>query len=299
MIKQMPRPATALILCALLSACGGGGDASETTSQASAADHKTALGGGIKPPPPPSILPSTPPAPDVLVRESFGFGEGVRPASGKGVLKPVYAHTTVRGYWVEYPGSKNMSWITPDGDQTWKFAGIGGYLDPYELPSPLQANEMAQGVVSSEWFDAVAQFPTALLPFTPPAAPYAVSMEGYPSVVAGAYVAIGLTGVPTTLSNFSTVGQVWLSLRKQEVLVNGDLVYEWRLNGSTGPLLATGVVEDMTWNRMELRVDPVARTVSASVNGVVLGTAAFAATPKYAGFEGVGILDNFVIRKAP
>jgi hypothetical protein len=124
-------------------------------------------------------------------------------------------------------------------------------------------------------------------------------MEGYPSVVAGAYVAIGLTASPATLSNFSTVGQVWLGLRKQQVMVNGPLVYEWRLNGSTGALLATGVIDDLTWNRMELRVDPVTKSVSASINGVLLGTQPFASVPKYAGFEGVGVLDNFVIRLAP
>jgi len=191
------------------------------------------------------------------------------------------------------------SWITPDGNQTWKFAAIGGYLDPYELPSPLQATEYSQGAIVSEWFDAVTQYPTALLPFKQPAQPYVVSMEGWPSVVPGAYIAIGLTASGATLSNFSTVGQVWLSLRKEQAMVNGPLVYEWRLTGQAGPLLATGVVDDVTWNRMEIHYDPVAQKVSASINGLALGSYHLAITPSFVGFEGVGVLDNFVIGLEP
>jgi hypothetical protein len=42
----------------------------------------------------------------------------------------------------------------------------------------------------------------------------------------------------------------------------------------------------------------VGKSLSASINGIALGPFAVTlATPKYAGFEGVGILDNFVIRK--
>src|SRR5438270_532243 len=55
----------------------------------------------------PSILPTTPPAPDVLVRESFGMANQQRPAGGKGALRDVFAHTTLGGFWLEYPGSKN------------------------------------------------------------------------------------------------------------------------------------------------------------------------------------------------
>ena len=122
-------------------------------------------------------------------------------------------------------------------------------------------------------------------------------MEGWPSVVDGAYVAIGLTSSPVTMSNFETVGDVWLGLRTQVVMVNGPLVYELRLNGKTGALLATGVVDDQTWNQMVISYDPVAQVMSASINGVALGRYPMKLAPKYAGFEGVGIMDNFVIRK--
>ena len=269
-------------------------------------------GGATTPPPtttpPPSILPTTPPAPNILIRESFGMADGFRPAGGKGLLRADNIHTTLGGFWVEYPGSKNTNWITPDGNQTWKFAGIGGFLDPYELPSPLQATDIAQGVIVSEWFDAVTQYPTALLPFKQPAAPYSVSMEGWPAFVPGTYVAIGLTASGATLSNFTTVGQVWLSLNRVADANGGlHLIYEWRLNGKTGTLLATGEVVDQTWNSMVIHYDPVAHLVSASIGGSVvdgiaplnLGVFPLNITPSFAGFEGVGVLDNFVISLIP
>ena len=66
------------------------------------------------------------------------------------------------------------------------------------------------------------------------------------------------------------------------------------------PLLASGVIDDMTWNQMLLRYDPRSKLLSASVNGVSLGEFLLdMPAPRYAGFEGVGILDNFVIRNAP
>lgn len=292
-----------------LVACGGSDTVDDKVTPAAVREHILAKGSGgggggggtvVVSDTSASLLPSTPPAPDILVRESFGFGNNLRPASGKGLPRDVFVHTTLGNFWVEYPGSKNSAWITPDGNQTWKFAAIGGALDPYELPSPLQATDASQGAIVSEWFDPVTQSPTALMPFTAPATPYAVSMEGYPSIVAGAYVAIGLTSSGQTISNFESVGQVWLSLRKQQSTLNGPLVYELRLNGRSGALLAEGVVADVTWNQMTIGYDPVNRNLSASVNGTSLGTFPLTmAAPRYAGFEGVGVLDNFVIRSLP
>jgi len=307
-MKNTPRLQTALSACALamvLVACGGGQDDAVTPSAAAAdAGRAKALsggGGGTVTPSVPSPLPTAAPAPDILVRESFGLGPDVlRPAGGKGLLKATWGHTPIGSFWVEWPGSKNAAWMTPDTAQTWRFCGTNP--SPYELPSPLQGDAsngfLNAGCAASEWFDLpVTVHPTALLPFTPPATAWAVSMEGYPSVVDGAYVAIGLTSSPVLISNFETAGEVWLGLRKQEVMVNGPLVYELRLNGRTGALLATGVIDDMTWNRMVIAYDPVAQVMSASVNGIALGTYPMKLSIRYAGFEGVGIMDNFVVRK--
>lgn len=275
-------------LLILLSACGGGVEpVAETAPDAQALKS-------VAPPDLPNPLPRTPPSPDVLLRESFGLAAGWRPAGGKGEMRAVYPHVTLGGYWTEYLGSKANRWLTPDGDQTWKFASVGGYLDPHELPSPLQATPESQGVAFSEYFDAVTQYPTALVPFFSSSA-YTVSIEALPAPIAGAYVALGLTGSTQLLSNLSSVGAVWLSLRHDP---GGALRYELRLNGMSGALLAQGFTEDLTYNQLLLRYDPVAQRIDAQVNGQSLGShrAAFAA-PRYLGFEGVGMVDNLVVRR--
>ena len=84
------------------------------------------------------------------------------------------------------------------------------------------------------------------------------------------------------------------------------LVAPWRVptqtgtHAATGALLATGVIDDLTWNQMSIRYDPANHLVSASVNGSMLGEFPLTmVAPRYAGFEGVGVLDNFVIRNVP
>lgn len=295
--------AVPVTLSLLLGACGGGGEPSAGAS----AGHMHVLrgggggggGGGGETTPPPattSPLPTTAPAPDILMRESFGPGpDYVRPKGGKGELRSSNVHETIGGFWVEYPGSKNTAWITPDGDQTWKFASVGGYLDPYELPSPLQPNEYTQGVAFSEYFDAVTQYPTALLPITPPSTPWAVSLEGYPPPIPGAYIALGLTSSGSQLSNLTTVAQAALILRYTTPYQWGPMSYELRIGGT---VVATGTTDDLTYNRLELMVEPASGRLSASVNGVSLGSfPASLGAPRYAAFEGIGLVDNFVMRK--
>src|SRR3954469_773633 len=69
----------------------------------------------------PNPLPTSAPAPDILVRESFGPGPDlVRPTGGKGTLKATSLHTTINGFWAEWPGSSKTQWIAPDVGQTWK-----------------------------------------------------------------------------------------------------------------------------------------------------------------------------------
>jgi hypothetical protein len=48
-----------------------------------------------------------------------------------------------------------------------------------------------------------------------------------------------------------------------------------------------------------LRYDPTTGNASASLNGLELGTwvAGAIRTPKYIGIEGVGVVDNLVVRK--
>jgi hypothetical protein len=71
-----------------------------------------------------------------------------------------------------------------------------------------------------------------------------------------------------------------------------------RLDGTSGPLLARGLTDDESWNRMLIAYDPVAKQLSARINGIALGPfPVVLAAPRDVGFEGVGILDNFVVRR--
>ena len=244
-----------------------------------------------------SVLPATAPAPDVILRESFGFGDLLRPAGGKGCLRDVLLHTDLQGFWVEYPGSRNTAWLAPSNGQTWKFCS--GSVNPYEMPSPLQVT-YANGCVASEWFDPVTEHPAALLPFTAPANTYQVSMDGYPAPIDPHYVGIGFTDSAILYSNLETSAKAWLRLKPNANHDGFTVVYEFRLDGMNGPVLASGEVPSVGYNQMALRYDPVAQMVGASINGMELGWYPLVmSAPKFVGFEGVGILDNFVVRKLP
>lgn len=295
-----------LFLSSLIAACGGGGSADGSANAMDASsDGRASILKVLTPTTGPSPLPTTAPAPDILVRESFGMGpNSVRPAGGKGDLRAAYGNATIAGFWVEWPGSKATAWLSPpETGQSWRFCGANP--SPGELPSPLQGDEsngfLNAGCAFSQFIDLpVTQHPTALLPFTPPATAYAVSISAWPVAVEGAYVAVGMTSSSVLMSNFETVGDVWLSLRRPNAGGTAGfytLTYELRVNGRTGPLLATGEIADVTWNKLLISYDPVTQMMSASAGDVLLGPFPMRLAPKYAGFEGVGSADNFVIRK--
>ena len=222
----------------------------------------------------------------------------MRPTGSKGALKETYTHTPLQNFWIEYPGSKNTAWIAPAEGQTWRLCGASN--NPYELFSPIQFSfgNPNNGCVASEWVDAPTQNPTALMPFTAPNTAYEVSINGYPAPIEGKYLALGLTNSAVTYSNLENSGSVVLFLKFAEPQTNYTLLYELRSGGLNGQLLASGETFFEGFNRMNLRYDPVTKTVSGSVNGVELGTFPLnLGVPKYAGFEGVAIADNFVIRK--
>jgi hypothetical protein len=241
------------------------------------------------------VLPTVAPAADIVLRESFGPANQLRPAGGKGCLKSDAVHTGIQGFWMEYPASKNNAWLASSVGQTWKFCAAS--VDTNELPSPLQTNGV-NGCVASEWFDAVVDHPVALMPFTAPANTYQLSMDGYPAPIAGAYVGIGFTDSTVLYSNLETAAKAWLRLKPGAALDGSTVIYELRLDGMSGPLLVTGEMTSLGFNRLALRYDPLVQTISASVNDVELGAYRLAmSAPRFVGFEGVGILDNFVVRR--
>jgi hypothetical protein len=242
------------------------------------------------------VLPTTAPAPGVILRESFGAADLLRPAGGKGCLRDVFAHTPIGGFWVEYPGSKNTAWLAPSEGQTWRFCASSE--DPYEMPSPLQVT-WRNGCVASEWFDPVVDHPAALLPFTAPATVYQVSIDGWPAPFNEHYVGIGFTDSGLLYSNLESSARAWLRVKTGPALNNTTVIYEFRLDGMNGPVLASGEVPSITFNQMAVRYDPVANMVGASLNGVNLGWYSLVmSAPKFVGFEGVGILDNFIVMQA-
>ena len=245
----------------------------------------------------PSILPTTAPAPDILMRESFGPADGFRPAGGKGTLKSVGISNSLGGYWLEYPGTKNTAWLGVDAGQSWNFAGCSG--DPYELDSPLQVNY--GGCVVSFWADPPTSYPTALMPITVALPPegYEFSMEGYPAPIPNGYVAIGFTNSGALASNLTTSGIVWLRMRDLNPPPGGVLSYELRTGSlATGQVLASGYAGYAGWNHMGLRYTTATQSITLTIGDSVIGTFPAPMTaPKYLAFEGVGVLDNFVLRK--
>jgi len=246
------------------------------------------------------VLPTTAPAPDVIMRDSFGLGDRlVRPTGGKGCNKADNVHTDISGFWVEYPGSKNTAWLAPaETNQTWRFCAMSD--NPNEMPSPLQG-QWGNGCIASDWFDFVATRPTALVPFTQPATPYEISIEVWPATAGNPdyYLGFGLTDNSILESNLETSAGVWIELKVPE-LGSYTEHYALRANGRTGPVLASGTTFFDGRTRTVLRYDPATQTVSASINGVELGSFQVPIkAPRFIGIEGVGIMDNFVVRTLP
>src|SRR4051812_6794156 len=157
-------------------------------------------------------LPTTPPAPDVVLRESFGPGLDptfARPQGGNGNLRNIFAGTGLNDFWVEYPGSKSTIWATPE-TKGWDFSFAS--LNPFEtLASPIQPNPF-NGVIFSDWTDGVVTSSDALLPFHGVSTQYSVSAELYPGTLPGAYVGFGLTSSGSLESNLPANGQIWIRL---------------------------------------------------------------------------------------
>ena len=269
---------------------------SDVTAPAAPRDSGVRLSGGTLGIDGSNFLPTTPPAPDVLMRESFGQAANMRPAGGKGLMKAAYASVTLNGFWLEYPGSRSTQWITPETGQTWKFCGSSD--NPYELPSPLQ--DPFPGCAASSWFDPPTSYPTALMPITIalPSAGYELSMEGYPAPIDGGYLAIGFTNSGALTSNLTTSGSLWLRVT-DPTRSGAPLHYELRTGSlASGQLIASGDAGYAGWNHMGLRYSPAAGTVTLTFADSVVGSwPVVIAPPKYLAFEGIGILDDFVLRQ--
>jgi len=255
-------------------------------------------GGGSTPAPtpPPNPLPTTPPAPDVLYRESFGEGPyRQRPSGGKGTMKSSEIWEKLGGFWIEYPGSKNTQWMTLGNEQGWRFCSNGDVANIFELYSPLQylyTGEFVNGCIASGFDEPTGISPTALVPFSAPTVPYEVSMDGMPSFFNGTYLSLGLTNSSVLNNNLESTSSVSLVLYPETI---GGMQYELK-SGTT--VITSGVLIGDAYNRLQLRINPVQNTVGGIINGVDIGTFPLSiGRPRYAGFEGIGMADNFVIKR--
>lgn len=253
-------------------------------------------GGGGSTPPPFNPLPTTPPSPDIVLRESFGPGPGpawARPQGGNGNLRSIFAGTGLAGIWLEYPGSKSAAWATPDIGAGWHFAGAS--INPYEIPSPIQPDPF-NGVAYSQWADGILSYPDAIIPFRGVATKYSVSAEVFPGVLTGAYVALGLTASGALQANLQSSGQIWLLLAQDAPFDGLHGHYELRIGAQ---LLSSGPVWLQGFTPVTIVVDPVAQTVSAAVNGIDLGTYAARVSPSFLALEGQGWADDVIVRSVP
>jgi len=256
-------------------------------------------GGGIQPP---SILPTTPPAPGVILRESFGLGamttagSFARPQGGNGVLRAVNINMSVGGFWLEYPGSKSSVWSAPDVGGQWIFAAAS--LNPFEvLDSPLQAPGF-NGIAFSGWSDGIITTSDLVVPFRGAATKYVLSAELFPAFLPGSYIGFGLSTSAALNANLPASGQVWIRLTWTDPTVVSSFSGQYEvLSGST--VLASGQVNLDSWNPVQITVDPVAQTFDVVVNGADLGTWASRVTPSFIAFEGQGWADDLIVRTVP
>ena len=257
-------------------------------------------GGAVTPGAATSPVPTTPPASDVLMRESFGENDGARPTSGNGALRATFTGIppALKSFWIEYPGSKDTQWLASDAGQKWTFGGRGFPGNPYELPSPYQPFGNGNANSFSPTFPT--SFPTALMPITValPSGGYEFSMEGWPETSPGAYLAIGFTNSAVLTSNLTSTGSLWLRVTDPSGL-GAPLHYELRTGSlATGRLLVQGDGGVRGWNHMALRVSPAAGTVTLTFADSLVGTfPAAVPQPKYLAFEGIGAVDDLVLRK--
>jgi hypothetical protein len=248
----------------------------------------------IEPPAAPSNMPTTAPAPGVIYRESFGADQQWRPAGGKGTPKYVAISQSIAGFWAEWPNKSNVAWIDGDVGESWKWAGCS--LNDNQMPSPIDVAPFNGCLFSSET-GGMTVFPSALLPFAAPRTGYEFSIDGYPRPVAGAYIAMGFTNKNVTSKALASAGSLWLKV-DNSINNPGPMHYQLRLSGMTGPILAEGDEGYPGFNPMKLRVDPVAQTVTLTINNVVIGTyTAAIAPPTYLALEGYGLFDNLVVRQ--
>jgi len=294
--------ATSAAPAAALAKGGGGGGGGGTGGGGG--------GGGTPAPvlPAPAIAPGTfdgiGPGP-VYVHESFGHAQTTRLAQN-GAIVDVVDKPDINGIRAEYPNNETETWFDPtsSGAPSWKLAASSD--DPFEPSSPLQDTPEGElngslALVGAEP-GAVDTRPDALLPFAAPT-DGASTVSGDVVTFVGK-TALGFSNSNATTENFETAGQAWLELDATGLspLGGNTGVVRWTfhtdgLNGTT--LSGTVSVPASSIDRAAVSYDPVNHVAAATVNGAVVASVPYTASPiRYVGVEGslAGNVDNFTVR---
>jgi hypothetical protein len=97
-------------------------------------------------------------------------------------------------------------------------------------------------------------------------------------------------------SNLAAGGQFWLLLSQVAPFNGMNGYYELRVGTQ---VVASGAAFLQGFTPVSLVVDPVAQTVSATLNGIDLGTYAARVSPSFIALEGQGWVDDLIVRTLP
>lgn len=249
----------------------------------------------------PNPLPQTPPAPDILFRDSFGQNaDFLRPTGGHGELARTDAGSSINDFWVEYLGSKDARWISNLNGPVWQFIAPG-VNNPNELYSPLQnfgGVNRNGAVISYTGLDTVGYGSTALMQLPGGfQTPFEVSIDAFVAPLPESYIALGLTNSNVTAYNLLLFSNIVLTMKANPTSTN-LIDFELKFGNSPGVLVAHGTTINRTINNLKLRYTARTKTVQLLINNIDIGTFPSGQNPsKFVGFEGTGIVDNFVVRR--
>ena len=236
----------------------------------------------------------------LIFRESFGFGRRQRSAPKKrgGEDDPRSSSQPGSAPWAEFPKSeKSVTWMSIDA------SGVPGWNFAAATPNPCmriraRCNRMARTVAMC--FNDVGEFRAVNLmaPISSPRSKFSLSAELMPRPILGHSTSLGLTNSNVLEDNFEGSAAVWVRILAQATGVQGTGEVEFRTRGMAGQSVAMQIpVEFNGFNPVEIVVDPVALTATATVNGIVIGTLPIpSGTTKYVGFEGSGVLYNVILK---
>ncbi|MCX6929848.1 MAG: MBG domain-containing protein, partial [Verrucomicrobia bacterium] len=229
----------------------------------------------------------------ILLQDSFGGLNTTQRLDAAGSPILVDSHRPeLAGIRAETPNISTEVWTAPGGQKVKTWALSFSSPDPFEPPSLLGT----AGLNGSATFqDVVNAGADALLPFSPPATAYQVSLD---PVSGSAGIAIGFSSSQSVLTNnFASFGEVWLSLGGGSQ--GASVPWTLHTHGTTGPSVS-GFTTLQGFNPVVVTYDPVNHTVRGTVNGVPTPSIAYTAAAIHAvGFEGSGTVDNFVVQTVP